>query len=107
LVSCADEHGLEGLLGNLTALAEARMGHGGADDGDGNHPVITRQRHRGHVRECLAFMEEGQAQMGHNGDLVLAAEELRQAARCLGRIVGRIDVDELLDVIFNDFCIGK
>lgn len=41
------------------------------------------------------------------GDLVLAAEELRQAMRCLGRIVGRVDVEELLDVIFRDFCIGK
>jgi len=40
-------------------------------------------------------------------DLVLSAEALRQAARSLGRIVGRIDVEELLDVIFRDFCIGK
>ena len=37
----------------------------------------------------------------------LAAEDLRLAARALGRITGRVDVDEVLDVIFRDFCIGK
>jgi tRNA modification GTPase len=37
----------------------------------------------------------------------LAAEELRVAARTLGRLLGRVDVEDLLDVIFRDFCIGK
>jgi len=37
----------------------------------------------------------------------LVAEELRLAARSLGRITGRVDVEEVLDVIFRDFCIGK
>jgi tRNA modification GTPase len=37
----------------------------------------------------------------------LAAEDLRLAARALGRITGRVDVEDLLDVIFRDFCIGK
>jgi tRNA modification GTPase len=40
-------------------------------------------------------------------DLVLAAEQLRLATRELGKITGRVDVEELLDVIFEDFCIGK
>jgi tRNA modification GTPase len=35
------------------------------------------------------------------------AEDLRLAARALGRVTGRVDVEDLLDVIFNDFCIGK
>jgi tRNA modification GTPase len=38
---------------------------------------------------------------------VLAAEDLRQAAHALGRITGRVDVEEILDVIFREFCIGK
>lgn len=42
-----------------------------------------------------------------DGDLVLAAEELRLALRQLGRITGRIGIEEVLDVIFRDFCIGK
>ena len=37
----------------------------------------------------------------------VAAEELRLAARALGRVTGAVDVEELLDVIFSDFCIGK
>jgi tRNA modification GTPase len=37
----------------------------------------------------------------------LAAEDVRLAARALGRITGRVDVEELLDIIFRDFCIGK
>ena len=41
------------------------------------------------------------------GDDVLAAEELRAAVRAIGQITGRVDVEELLDVIFRDFCIGK
>jgi tRNA modification GTPase len=41
------------------------------------------------------------------GDSELVAEDLRVAARALGRVTGRVDVEDLLDVIFNDFCIGK
>lgn len=40
-------------------------------------------------------------------DVVLAAEELRQAANALGRITGRVDVEDVLDVLFGQFCIGK
>lgn len=40
-------------------------------------------------------------------DVVLAAEELRQAAGALGRITGRVDVEEVLEVVFREFCIGK
>ena len=41
------------------------------------------------------------------GDDVLVAEELRAAVHAIGQITGRVDVEELLDVIFRDFCIGK
>ena len=50
---------------------------------------------------------EDLASRGEHAPLDLAAEELRLAADELGRITGRIDVEELLDVIFSDFCIGK
>ena len=43
----------------------------------------------------------------HNKDLELAAEDLRLATRHLGSIVGKVDVEEILGSIFNDFCIGK
>ena len=50
---------------------------------------------------------EDYAKLGEAAPLDLAAEEVRIAADELGRITGRIDVEELLDVIFRDFCIGK
>ena len=55
---------------------------------------------------ALAAFEE-YAALGESAPLDLAAEEIRIAANELGRISGRIDVEELLDVIFRDFCIGK
>lgn len=42
-----------------------------------------------------------------DNDIVVAAEELRYAAQAIGKITGRIDVEDILDVIFRDFCIGK
>ena len=66
-------------------------------------PMITRARHREGLAECAAAL----ARAGRGGDADLVAEDLRLAARALGRITGRVDVEELLDVIFRDFCIGK
>ncbi|WP_142849188.1 tRNA uridine-5-carboxymethylaminomethyl(34) synthesis GTPase MnmE [Telmatospirillum sp. J64-1] len=66
-------------------------------------PVLTRARHRSALEECLAALERArQAPMPE-----LAGEDLRLAARAIGRITGRVDVEELLDVIFREFCIGK
>lgn len=66
-------------------------------------PSLTRQRHRNHLEECLAFLEKSLAQTQPE----LMAQELRFAVNALGRITGRVDVEDLLDVIFKDFCIGK
>ncbi len=63
-----------------------------------------RRRHRQHVEACLLALRAAQTpQM----PLDLAAEELRIASSELGRITGAVGVEELLDVIFRDFCIGK
>ena len=51
-----------------------------------------------------AFAAEAASETGRHE---VAAEELRLAARALGRVTGAVDVEELLDVIFSDFCIGK
>jgi tRNA modification GTPase len=45
--------------------------------------------------------------LGGSASEELVAEELRLAARALGRLTGRVDVEDILDVIFRDFCIGK
>lgn len=65
--------------------------------------VITRERYRVALTECAEALNRSL----YAPELELKAEDLRMAARALGRITGRIDADELLDVIFRDFCIGK
>ena len=71
------------------------------------HPVITRARHREGLRDCTASLTRAGEALGGGLDAELVAEDLRLAARALGRITGRVDVEDLLDVIFRDFCIGK
>jgi tRNA modification GTPase len=66
--------------------------------------VVTRARHRHALEEVLAALRRALA-VGLAEDLL--AEELRIAARALGRLTGRVDVEDILDVIFRDFCIGK
>ena len=62
-----------------------------------------------HLRGCADALRafEDYAALEEYAPLDLAAEEIRMAANELGRITGRVDVEELLDVIFRDFCIGK
>lgn len=66
-------------------------------------PVLTRARHRA----ALEGTVEALARAARAGAVELAAEDIRLAARALGRITGRIDVEDVLDVIFREFCIGK
>lgn len=66
-------------------------------------PSLTRERHRAALQECLVRLRDSLAVEKPE----LMAEDARMAARALGRITGRVDVEDLLDVIFRDFCIGK
>lgn len=66
-------------------------------------PSLTRTRHRANVEECAKCLEAALQATAPE----LMAEDVRMAARALGRITGRVDVEDLLDVIFRDFCIGK
>jgi tRNA modification GTPase len=68
--------------------------------------VITRTRHRQALQETVAALDRALAQ-DHSSGEELIAEELRAAATTLGRLTGRVDVEDILDVIFRDFCIGK
>jgi tRNA modification GTPase len=68
--------------------------------------VITRARHRHALAETVAALDRALAR-DHSTDEELIAEELRLAATALGRLTGRVDVEDILDVIFRDFCIGK
>tara|TARA_Y100000590_G_scaffold469223_1_gene655629 strand:- start:842 stop:2173 length:1332 start_codon:yes stop_codon:yes gene_type:complete len=68
--------------------------------------LITRERHRQSLINCVHHLENFQKKKS-NLDFDKAAEDLRLATRHLGMIVGKVDVEELLGSIFNDFCIGK
>jgi tRNA modification GTPase len=68
--------------------------------------LITRSRHRQHLQQCLEHLKNFN-EKNKNEDFDKAAEDLRLATRNLGMIVGKVDVEELLGSIFNDFCIGK
>ncbi len=69
----------------------------------GELPALTRQRHREALRKC----QEALARARSATSPELMAEDIRLAARALGRITGRVDVEDILDRIFRDFCIGK
>jgi tRNA modification GTPase len=66
-------------------------------------PALTRARHRAALEDALAALERSSTAPLPE----LRAEDLRLAWRSLGQITGKIDVEDLLDVIFRDFCLGK
>ena len=103
-LSCETGDGLQPFLDALSGIVASRYG-----EVDGEPVLITRARHREHLRRCASALEafEQYAEDMEYAPLDLAAEEIRIAAEEIGRITGRIDVEELLDVIFRDFCIGK
>ncbi|RED51356.1 tRNA uridine-5-carboxymethylaminomethyl(34) synthesis GTPase MnmE [Aestuariispira insulae] len=95
-ISVKDGSGVSEMLANIGSLVESRFGLTEA-------PVITRERHR----SALVEARENLARALTAPEVSLAAEDLRMALRAVGRITGRVGVEELLDVIFRDFCIGK
>jgi len=68
--------------------------------------LITRERHRQHLQQCIYYLKNFKNKNGSK-EFDKAAEDLRLATRHLGMIVGKVDVEEILGSIFNDFCIGK
>jgi tRNA modification GTPase len=98
-LSAATSEGFDLLLGQLARQAKEFLS--GAESA-----LITRERHRHALNEVLAALRRAQgADVAGREDLL--AEELRIAVRALGRLTGRVDVEDILDVIFRDFCIGK
>jgi tRNA modification GTPase len=67
--------------------------------------VLTRARHRRRVEEARAALERAIPALDQGPEL--AAEDVRAATAAIGRLTGRIDVEDLLDEIFASFCIGK
>lgn len=99
-VSAVTGDGLGELTRRVHAVARERLG---THDRDG--PVITQARHRQQLERAIAALHAFLANAPP--DLELRAEELRRAVAALGRITGRIDVEDVLDQVFGRFCIGK
>ena len=98
-VSALTGEGLDGLIAALERFAAEQIG--------GTEPaLVTRERHRAALHETTAALGRALAEPV-TGREEIVAEELRLAARALARLVGRVDVEDILDVIFRDFCIGK
>jgi len=89
--------GVPELLAIIQREAIARLG-------SGETPGLTRTRHRLELEHCAACIQRA-TRMGAPVELI--AEDVRLAVRALGRITGRVDVEDILDIIFADFCVGK
>ncbi|KAJ8278645.1 hypothetical protein COCON_G00057110 [Conger conger] len=100
LLSCQTGQGLDGFMEALEKQVKTLCG-----DPLSGAPSLTQARHRAHLQQCV----EALAQYHHyrDLDLALAAEGVRLALTSLGRITGKVGAEEILDVIFRDFCIGK
>lgn len=100
LLSCKTGQGIPYFLSTL----QGQLAHMCGDPLMGS-PSPTQARHRLSLTKCLEAL--GRFSQYRTVDLALAAEELRQARQQLGRLTGQVGSDEILDIIFKDFCIGK
>jgi len=89
--------GIDELCEEIATRARAMLG-------DGSSALVIRERHRDAIGAARDFIAGG---ADAREALELVAEEIRLAARSLERIVGAIDVEQVLDVVFSRFCIGK
>ena len=96
-LSAKTGEGIDTLVAELKARAREALVAGAES------PAVTRARHRAELEGALAALERSRT----TGPSELKAEELRIAARHLGRLTGNIEVEEVLGAIFSEFCIGK
>jgi tRNA modification GTPase len=97
-ISAIGGDGVPNLIAALVGFAQAYFG-----GGEGG--LIGRTRQRVLLQETAASLERSLEVVGQGEEL--AAEELRAASHSLGRLLGRVDVEDILDVIFREFCVGK
>ncbi len=100
-LSALTGQGFDGLVGRLADFAKEFFS--GAESA-----LVTRLRHRQSLEATVAALDRALAEAGKASPREeFIAEDLRAAATALGRLTGRVDVEDILDVIFRDFCIGK
>ncbi len=99
LISIKDETNIEKLIDKIKKNLTNKFVS--AED-----TLITRERHRQHLEQCIFHLDEF-SKKEKDSDFDKATEDIRLATRHLGMLVGKVDVEEILGSIFNDFCIGK
>lgn len=101
-ISCKTEDGFTDLINTLTDKLKKLCGT------PSEHISMNQARHREHITDCLNKLNDFlNAQSDGSSDAVLRAEHLRVALRHIGKLTGTVTSEQLLDVIFKDFCIGK
>jgi tRNA modification GTPase len=106
-ISYAHEFAVSGATGaGIDALVHALSTYARDYFAATESALVTRARHRQALEETVGALDRALS-VGAGGHEELIAEELRVAATALGRLTGRVDVEDILDVIFRDFCIGK
>lgn len=99
-ISVRNGEGIEALLAALAERVEAVAGLSEA-------PVMSSLRQRAEIGAALESLDKAVRLIGEKGEIALISEELRLSARALERLIGRVDVEDMLDVVFGRFCIGK
>ncbi|RDX53010.1 tRNA modification GTPase TrmE [Lentinus brumalis] len=104
-VSLSTGHGTQAFMDSFARALHNRYSLLAENGLEADEPLITHARHRAHLENALEFLEAFLETPPE--DVVFAAEELRYAAQAIGKISGVIDVEDVLDAVFRDFCIGK
>jgi len=101
IASVKNDVGMKEFTNGLVGVLKERF----CETEDGTEPLITQERHRVHLQRATEYLDaflETDAE-----GVVLGAEELRYAAMEIGKVSGTIGVEDVLDVVFGEFCIGK
>ncbi|KAL6069730.1 tRNA modification GTPase gtpbp3, mitochondrial [Balamuthia mandrillaris] len=123
-VSCKTGWQVDQLLQHLQQTVKQFFEGNNNIEAGGGSAVVTRSRHREYLSKCVAHLDTALSYDDDNNSnnnneirrkrpflkasqLEVAAEEVRQAVRCLAQLTGSVDVEQVLDVVFKDFCIGK
>lgn len=101
-ISCTKFLGIYDVITEITEHLRELCGNPSAEN-----PQLSQQRHRLFIQECHNHLSNFLEHYNPEQDLTILVQDLRKAARSIGKITGEVRTDDILDVIFRDFCIGK
>ena len=103
VMSCLKKSGVDDALSGIRINLELLCGNPTKES-----LSLSQERHRMHLRECLDHIQGFRQLTRHEDpDLAIACQQLRNATKCIGKITGDIGIEEILDYVFKNFCIGK